>query len=67
MSDSDSLSTVDAGRNLPPITVDGHALFEFSLKMNRALKRLEKNFAVPEKATVPYSRQMWCQPPRKPR
>lgn len=54
-------------RALPSITVDGHALFEFSTKLNRALKRLEARFGARELNTIPASRKMWQQPPRKPR
>ena len=60
-------SPADALRELPPVTVDGHALFEFSLKMNRALKRLESRFHGQDKAVVPFFRQTWQQPPNKPR
>ena len=55
------------GRNLPPVTIDGHALFEFSMRLNRALKRFERRFGVKELAAVPVSRQTWKQQPRKPR
>ncbi len=54
-------------RNLPPVTIDGHALFEFSMKINRALKRLETRFGAREENLLPLSRKMWQPPPRKPR
>ena len=54
-------------RDLPAITIDGHALYEFSLKMNRALKRLESRFGATEKSTIPYLRQGWKRASRKPR
>ena len=54
-------------RTLPAITIDGHALFEFSLKMNRALKRLEHRFDAREVSTIPLMRQTWKQVSRKPR
>lgn len=54
-------------RELPAITIDGHALFEFSLKMNRALKRLENRFDARERSPIPYFRQSWKQASRKPR
>ena len=54
-------------RNLPPVTIDGHALFEFSLKVNRALKRLETRFGAQEKNLIPLYRKSWQPPPRKPR
>jgi len=54
-------------RSLPAITIDGHALFEFSMKMNRALKRLEIRFDARELTTVPVLRQTWQPVPRKPR
>ncbi|MCH6569224.1 MAG: hypothetical protein IH794_03915, partial [Acidobacteria bacterium] len=40
-------------RKLPSVTIDGHALFEFSMKINRALKRLERRFDAQEKNLVP--------------
>jgi len=52
---------------LPAITIDGHALFEFSLKMNRALKRFEKRFDAREDRPIPFLRQTWHQASRKPR
>lgn len=54
-------------RELPAITIDGHALFEFSLKMNRALKRLESRFDAREQSPIPFLRQTWQQASRKPR
>ena len=54
-------------QNLPPVTIDGHALFEFSLKINRALKRLETRFHAQDKNLVPLFRKTWQPPPRKPR
>ena len=54
-------------RKLPAITIDGHALFEFSLKMNRALKRFEIRFDAKERHPIPYFRQSWKQVSRKPR
>lgn len=54
-------------RALPAITIDGHALFEFSMKMSRALKRLEVRFDARESSTVPFLRQTWKQVGRKPR
>ena len=54
-------------RNLPPVTIDGHSLFEFSMKINRALKRLERRFGADEKNLVPGFRKAWQPPPRKPR
>jgi len=53
--------------DLPAITVEGHALFEFSMKMNRALKRLEKRFDARDVSPVPMLRQAWKQASRKPR
>ncbi len=53
--------------NLPPVTIDGHALFEFSMRLNRALKRFERRFDARELAQVPVFRQMWQQASRKPR
>jgi len=58
---------ISPGRNLPPITIDGHALFEFSLRMNRALKRLEHRFGAREEIAIPAARITWQPPPRKPR
>ena len=54
-------------RQLPPVTIDGHALFEFSLKVNRALKRLEARFHGKESNLIPKFRKAWAPPPRKPR
>ena len=54
-------------RDLPPVTIDGHALFEFSMRMNRALKRFEKRFNAREIEAVPVVRQLWQGPPRQPR
>ncbi len=54
-------------RDLPAITIEGHALFEFSMKMNRALKRLESRFNAREVDPVPFLRRTWQQAPRKPR
>ena len=56
-----------ANLNLPPVTIDGHALFEFSMRMNRALKRFEKRFHAQEIVAVPVSRQFWQGLPRRPR
>ena len=58
---------VSPKRDLPPVTIDGHALFEFSLKINRALKRLETRFGAKEKNLIPPFRKAWQPPPRKPR
>ena len=55
------------GQELPPITVDGHALFEFSLKMNRALKSMETQFGATDKVRLPYGRISWQSLPKKPR
>ena len=52
---------------LPPVVVDGHALFEFSLKLNSEIKRLEKRFGAREIPKVPYFRQTWKQNPQRPR
>lgn len=60
-------SPAESSRNLPAITVDGHALFEFSLKMNRALKRMEARFGATDKPRIPFSRLSWHQMPNKPR
>ena len=54
-------------RNLPPVAIDGHALFDFSMKINRALKRLETRFGAQEKNLIPTYRKTWQPPPRKPR
>lgn len=54
-------------KKLPPVTIDGHALFEFSMRMNRALKRFEKRFEAKEVNVVPVARQLWQGPPRQPR
>jgi len=54
-------------RELPSITIDGHALFEFSLKMNRALKRFENRFDARERSPIPFFRHSWKQASRKPR
>ena len=54
-------------KRLPPVTIDGHALFEFSLKINRALKRLEARFEAKEANLIPTFRKAWQPPPRKPR
>lgn len=54
-------------RELPPVTVDGHALFEFSLKINRALKRMEARFGASEKSKIPLGRFGWEPLPKKPR
>ncbi len=55
------------GRNLPPVTIDGHALFEFSLKMNRALKRLERRYDAQQHRLIPLFRKTWKPLPNKPR
>jgi hypothetical protein len=49
------------------VTVDGHALFEFSLQMNRAIKKMEARFGATEKARIPFNRISWQQPPKNPR
>jgi len=54
-------------RELPAITIDGHALFEFSLKVNRALKRFEIRFDARERIPIPALRATWKQASRKPR
>jgi len=54
-------------RNLPAVTIDGHALFDFSMKINRALKRLETRFGAQEAHLIPPLRKSWQPPPRKPR
>lgn len=56
-----------AEQNLPAITINGHALFEFSLKMNRALKRLETRHHAKQRSPIPSLRQTWQQAGRKPR
>jgi len=56
-----------ADRKLPSITIDGHALFEFSMRLNRALKRFERRFGAPEMELIPAYRKMWQQPPQNPR
>ncbi|QEG36631.1 hypothetical protein [Bythopirellula goksoeyrii] len=66
-SQSPAPSPADARHELPPVTVDGHALFEFSLKLNRDLKRLETRFGAKDKQKIPYFRQTWKQAPNKPR
>ncbi|TWU24665.1 hypothetical protein [Bythopirellula polymerisocia] len=60
-------SSADSRHELPPVTVDGHALFEFSLKLNRALKRLETRYGATDKHKIPYFRDTWQQASRKPR
>ncbi|MDZ4656612.1 MAG: hypothetical protein SH868_03435 [Bythopirellula sp.] len=67
MANSQSPLPASTSRELPPVTVDGHALFEFSLKMNRALKQMETRFGATEKARIPLSRFGWQQLPKKPR
>ena len=62
----ESLSS-STNRSLPPIAINGHALFEFSMRMNRALKRFEKRFDAREVVPVPVSRQLWQGPPKQPR
>ncbi len=54
-------------RTLPAVSIDGHALFDFSMKINRALKRLETRFGAQEKNLIPMYRKSWQPPPRKPR
>jgi len=56
-----------SNKQLPVVTIDGHALFEFSLKINRALKRLEARFEAKEANLVPTFRKTWQPLPRKPR
>ncbi len=56
-----------SNRTLPPVTIDGHALFEFSMRMNRALKRLEKRFDARETGRIPTFRCAWQPLPQKPR
>jgi hypothetical protein len=58
---------VSPSRELPPVTVDGHALFEFSLKINRALKRMETRFGATDKPRIPLGRFGWDPLPKKPR
>ncbi len=53
--------------HMPAITIDGHALFEFSLKMNRALKRFEVRFEAKDRPQIPWMRQTWQQVGKKPR
>jgi len=62
-------SSVPASPNhaLPPVTIDGHALFDFNMRMNRALKRLERRFHARDVDPVPIFRQLWQGPPRRPR
>jgi hypothetical protein len=67
MASTPSPTPISAGHALPPVTVDGHALFEFSLKINRALKRMETRFGATEKARIPFSRLGFQMPPQKPR
>ena len=54
-------------RQLPSVTIDGHALFEFSMKINRAVKRLETRFGAQEENLVPLYRRTWQPLPHKPR
>lgn len=67
MANSQSPTPAPTSQELPPVTVDGHALFEFSLKMNRAIKRMETRFGATEKARIPLSRFGWQPLPNKPR
>lgn len=67
MANSQSPLPAPTSQELPPVTVDGHALFEFSLKMNRAIKQMETRFGATDKARIPWSRLGWQQPPNKPR
>ncbi|NOY30061.1 MAG: hypothetical protein GXP28_07725 [Planctomycetes bacterium] len=53
--------------DLPPVTIDGHALFEFSMRFSRALKRFERRFGAQELETVPAFRKTWQQSPQNPR
>lgn len=53
--------------DLPSVTIDGHALFEFSMRLNRALKRFERRFGAQELEPVPAYRKAWQQPPQNPR
>jgi len=53
--------------SLPPVTIDGHALFEFSMRMGRALRRLEHRFGDRLQQGIPQLRKTWQPPPQKPR
>ncbi len=52
---------------LPPVAIDGHALFEFSMRMGRALRRLEHRFGGHSPQGISQLRQTWQPPSRKPR
>ena len=54
-------------RELPPVAIDGHALFDFSMRMSRALKRFERRFDAREIQPIPAFRQAWQPAPKKPR
>jgi len=54
-------------RSLPPVNIDGHALFEFSMRINRALRRLEHHFGAHQCSVIPSFRKTWQPPPKKPR
>ena len=61
------MSISSPNRDLPPVTVDGFAFCEFSVRLNRALKRFERRFGARQVAPNPVLRQQWEQPARKPR
>ncbi|MEM9352711.1 MAG: hypothetical protein AAGA92_06840 [Planctomycetota bacterium] len=57
----------DGQRTLPPVLIDAHSLFVFSMRLHHSLGALEKRFAAAEKPGVPTLRQKWTPLPNKPR
>ncbi len=57
----------DGQRTLPPVLIDAHSLFVFSMRLHHSLVALEKRFAEPEKEGVPLPRQEWTPLPNRPR
>lgn len=54
-------------RTLPPLKIDGHALYEFSRDLNRSLNELERRFGAHRRPTPLSVRKSWKPLPRKPR
>ena len=54
-------------RGLPPFSIDGHALYEFSRKLNHSLNELERRHGAHRRPRGWADRKSWKPLPKKPR
>ena len=52
---------------LPPVSIEGRALFLFSQRINRQLRGLERRFGADKAVGVPSARKAWIPLPKKPK